>query len=141
MASACRIAGFAGVVFDLEYFLSGQTPTVPPPPTPFHPSTVAVAYQLGNIYLLLMFMGVGIMYSTSEPRVLRNYLIALAIADLGHIYATYVAMGWDAFVEVGSWGAVTWGNIGASAFLFANRVAYLLGVFGYAKAPKNEKTE
>ncbi|KAL1968039.1 hypothetical protein VTN77DRAFT_2168 [Rasamsonia byssochlamydoides] len=134
------IGGFVSAIFDLEGFVSGQTPSAPPPPTPFHPSTVAVTYQLGNIYLLLMFVGVGVMYSTSEPRVLRNYLIALAIADAGHICATGVAMGWDAFVDVGAWGAVAWGNIGLTAFLFANRLAYLLGMFGYAKAPKNEKT-
>jgi hypothetical protein len=35
--------------------------------------------------------------ATTEPRVLRNYLIGLAIADVGHVYATYLAMGWDAF--------------------------------------------
>lgn len=128
-------------VFDLEGFVPAQTPAAPPPPTPLHPSTVVLAYQLGNIYLLLMSVGVGVLYSTSEPRVLRNYLIALAIADIGHIYATYVVMGWDAFVDVGAWNAVTWGNIGASGFLLMNRIAYLLGIFGYAKAPsKNEKT-
>lgn len=67
---------------------------------------------------------------------LRNYLIALAIADIGHVYATYIAMGWDAFVDVGAWNALTWGNIGATGFLFVNRVLYFMGVFGQAKAPK-----
>jgi len=68
--------------------------------------------------------------------VLRNYLIGLAIADIGHIYATYLAMGWGAFSDVAKWNALTWGNIGATGFLFINRVLYLCGVFGFAKAPK-----
>jgi hypothetical protein len=68
--------------------------------------------------------------------VLRNYLIGLAIADVGHIYATYLAMGWGAFVDVGTWNALTWGNIGVTGFLFVNRLLYLGGVFGTAKAPK-----
>jgi len=78
-------------------------------------------------------LGLAVCYTTSEPRVLRNYLIALAVADLGHIYATYAAMGWESFVDVAGWGAVAWGNIGASGFLFVNRVMYLLGWFGEPK--------
>lgn len=67
---------------------------------------------------------------------LRNYLIGLAIADVGHVYATGLAMGWDAFVDVGAWNVLTWGNVGATTFLFVNRIAYFLGFFGYAQAPK-----
>lgn len=84
----------------------------------------------------MFLLGVGVLHTTSEPKVVRNYLVGLAIADIGHIYATYLAMGWDAFVDVGAWNALTWGNIGATGFLFVNRVAHLLGVFGSAKAPK-----
>jgi hypothetical protein len=79
---------------------------------------------------------VGVCYTTTEPRVLRNYLIGLAIADVGHVYATFLGMGWDAFTDVAAWNVLTWGNIGATGFLFVNRIAYLLGVFGYAQAPK-----
>jgi hypothetical protein len=97
---------------------------------------MALAYQIGNLYSLLFLVGVAVMYSTNEPRVLRNYAIALAIADVGHVYATYLAMGWDAFVDVAAWNALTWGNIGATGFLFVNRVAYLAGLFGPTRAPK-----
>jgi hypothetical protein len=45
-------------------------------------------------------------------------------------------MGWAAFVNVGAWNPLTWGNIGATAFLFINRLAYFVGIFGDAKAPK-----
>lgn len=87
-----------------------------------------------------MFMvGVGVLYSTSEPKVVRNYLVACAIADVGHVYVTYLAMGWDAFVDVQAWNALTWGNIGATAFLLVNRIAYFMGVFGYVKAEAPKK--
>lgn len=95
-----------------------------------------MAYQLGNLYSLLFLVGVAVLHTTTEPKVVRNYLIALAIADIGHIYATYMGMGWAAFVDVGAWNTLTWGNIGATAFLFINRLAYFLGLFGTAKAPK-----
>lgn len=42
-----------------------------------------VAYQLGNIYLLLAMVGVAVLYSTTEALVVRNYVIALWIADIG----------------------------------------------------------
>lgn len=131
-----RLLGWAAPLVDLPGFIGGQTPKVAAPPS-LHPSSVALAYQLGNIYFLLFLVGVGVCYTTSEPKVLHNYLIALAIADIGHIYATYLAMGFEAFIDVGSWNALTWGNIGASGFLFVNRIAYLMGTFGYARAPKN----
>ncbi|KAJ5930451.1 hypothetical protein N7466_005944 [Penicillium verhagenii] len=128
------VAGSLSPIFDLDGFIYGQTPHVPAPMLQ-HPSSVALAYQLGNLYNLLFLVGVGVLHATTEPKVLRNYLIALAIADVGHVYATYIAMGWEAFVDVGAWNALTWGNIGATAFLFVNRVLYFLGVFGKAQAP------
>ncbi|KAJ5780465.1 hypothetical protein N7457_005625 [Penicillium paradoxum] len=127
--------GSAFPLYDIQGFIAGQTPTVAAPAT-LHPSSVALAYQLGNIYSLLFLVGVGVCHSTTEPRVLRNYLIGLAIADIGHVYATYLAMGWDAFADVAAWNALTWGNIGITTFLFVNRIAYFMGIFGYAKAPK-----
>ena len=124
-----RLVGWSAPIFDLNSFITGQAPNAEPPPS-LHPSSVALAYQLANIYLLLFLAGVGVCYTTTEPKVLRNYVAALAIADIGHIYATYLGMGWETFVDLASWNALTWGNIGASAFLFANRVAYLGGAFG-----------
>lgn len=104
-----------------------------------HPSSIALAYQLANLYGLLFILGVGICYTTTEPKVLRNYLFCLAVADVGHIYVTYLAMGADAFFYVAGWNLLTWGNVSITGFLFANRVAYLAGVFGDAKAPLEEK--
>ncbi|OJJ43472.1 hypothetical protein ASPZODRAFT_74326 [Penicilliopsis zonata CBS 506.65] len=132
------LLGAAAPLVDLHGFIAGQTPKTVAP-AELHPSSIALAYQLGNLYALLFMIGVAVCHGTSEPKVLRNYLVALAIADVGHVYATYVAMGWDAFVDISSWNALTWGNIGATAFLFANRLGYFMGIFGYAKLPKLEE--
>ena len=81
------------------------------------------------------------LYATTEPKVLRNYVIALAIADIGHIYATYLGMGWDSFADVASWNALTWGNIGASGFLYVNRLAYLFGFLGEAQVSSTRTSD
>lgn len=133
--SSYRALGSVYPLYSLHGFIAGQTPGIAVPPT-LHPSSLALAYQLGNVYSLLCLVGVGVCHATTEPKVLRNYLIGLAIGDVGHVYATYLGMGWDAFANVAAWNALTWGNIGVTTFLFINRIAYLLGAFGYAKAPK-----
>jgi hypothetical protein len=58
------------------------------------------------------------------------------VADAGHVGLTASAMGWDAFVDVGSWNALVWGNVGITAFLLLNRLAYFAGVFGEAKGER-----
>lgn len=120
---------------DLTYFITEQTPGIPGP-SPIHPSSVALAYQLSNLYGLLFLLGVAVCYTTSEPKVLRNYLFCLAIADVSHVGLTAHVMGWDAFVDVGSWNALVWGNLGVTGFLFLNRLAYLAGFFGQAQGER-----
>jgi hypothetical protein len=90
------------------------------------------AHQLGNIYLLLGMAGVAVLYSTSEPKVIRNYFITLALGDVGHLYMTYLGRGGEYFFGVAGWNAMSWGNIGATASLPANRPAYFPGPFGSA---------
>lgn len=73
-----------------------------------------VAMQLGNLYLLLCMVGLAVLSSTSEIKVVRNYLVALWIADISHIALTWHALGHDNFVDVTGWNAMTWGNVGAT---------------------------
>lgn len=89
-----------------------------------------VALQLGNAYGLLFLLGVAVLYTTTELRVVRSYLWALWLADLSHMGVTVYLMGLDRFLAVGDWNAMTWGNIGATAFLCFTRSAYFLGLFG-----------
>ncbi|OKL63560.1 hypothetical protein UA08_01928 [Talaromyces atroroseus] len=135
------VAGTLAPIIDTNNFIAGQFSLAHPPALPHHPSVLALNYQLANIYGLVGLLGVGIVYGTSEPHVLRNAVLALAIADLGHLYATYAAMGPELYFDVASWSPVAWGNIGFTAFLFLNRVAYMLGLFGSksAKASKSKK--
>ena len=37
-------------------------------------------------------VGVGVLYGTTEAKVVRNFLLACAIADVGHLYVTYAIM-------------------------------------------------
>lgn len=82
------------------------------------------------MYFLAFLVGVGVLHSSSEIRVVKNYLIALAVADLGHIMITAEALGREEMVDVKGWNAMTWGNLGVTMFLFLTRCAYLMGLFG-----------
>ncbi|KAK3388948.1 hypothetical protein B0T20DRAFT_424868 [Sordaria brevicollis] len=70
--------------------------------------------QLGNMYFLAFLVGVGVLYSSSEIKVVKSYLVALAIADVGHMMITAEALGWDGTVDVRGWNAMTWGNLGVT---------------------------
>ncbi|KAF9889785.1 hypothetical protein FE257_006875 [Aspergillus nanangensis] len=128
------IGGWLLPILDLNSFITDQIPQLVATHSTIHPTSVALAYQLANLYGLLCILGLAIVYSTTEPIVLRNYFIALAVADVGHIYVTYLAMGWATFKDVGAWNVLTWGNVGVTTFLLMNRILYLGGVFGVARA-------
>ena len=70
------------------------------------------------------------LYYTNEATVVRNYLVACAIGDVGHLASTYWVIGYNNFMDVKGWNAMAWGNIGATVFLLIMRILYLAGVFG-----------
>jgi hypothetical protein len=59
-------------------------------------------------------LSVALLYTTTEPKVVRNYVIALWLADIGHIATTAYIMGYDKFIDLASYNPATWGNIGAT---------------------------
>lgn len=65
-----------------------------------------------------------------DSAVARGYLVVVAIADLGHIYSSYLGMGEKYFLDLNSWNQMAWANIGVSVFLCLNRLATVSGVFG-----------
>jgi hypothetical protein len=110
-----------------------------------------VTWQLGNLYLLLGFLGIAILSTTNETKVVRAYLIALWLGDVGHIGFSSYGLGWDMLMSLPKWNATTWGNIAMTVshrnkfraagrfdyllklsqlFLFFTRTAYLTGLFG-----------
>jgi hypothetical protein len=52
-----------------------------------------------------------VLCTSNEPKVVRNYLVALLIGDVVHIYVTCRGIGYDRFLAVGDWNATAWGNI------------------------------
>lgn len=70
-----------------------------------------VACQLGNLYLLMAFMGLAILNTTSEAKVVRAYLFVLWLGDIGHVGFTVYGLGMDRIAEPLEWNAVTMGNI------------------------------
>ncbi|KAL7894793.1 hypothetical protein HDV63DRAFT_138392 [Trichoderma sp. SZMC 28014] len=122
------VAGFLGAVYDPAWFVAQQIPQ--DKPLVASENSVVLAHQLGNLYLGMCFVGLSLFWSTSEIKVIRSYLIALLIADAGHVGFTWYGMGSERFFDVSGWNAMAWGNIGATLFLALTRIAYLSGMFG-----------
>lgn len=122
------MAGFAGAVYDPAWFVAQQIPQ--DKPLVASESSIVMAHQLGNMYLGMCMVGLALFWTTPEARVVRNYLIALLIADAGHVGFTWYGLGLDRFMDVSGWNAMAWGNLGATLFLAFTRIAYHSGMFG-----------
>lgn len=70
-----------------------------------------VAWQLGNLYLLMAFMGLFILNTTSEAKVVRAYLLALWLGDIGHVGFSAYGLGIERLFNVAQWNALTGGNV------------------------------
>ena len=124
-------------------------------PLPITENSITVARQLGNAYLLLGFIGLSIFLSTSEVKVIKAYLFALWLGDIGHVFFCCQGLGWERVTSPSRWNAMFWGNaittVRASyllccvrslcvltafqtkIFLFLTRSLYLLGWLGSDK--------
>ncbi|KAL8997012.1 MAG: hypothetical protein Q9169_003602 [Polycauliona sp. 2 TL-2023] len=134
---AFSVGGYLAAILDTSSFAAAQVPSNTP--ALLTPTTQILALQLGNCYGLIALIAIGVLYSTSEPRVVRNYLIACTIADIGHIWVTYAVLGYSTFMDIKGWNSLAWGNIGFTFFLFVTRIAYLAGLFGNDKVPASIK--
>ncbi|KAK6524904.1 hypothetical protein TWF281_011800 [Arthrobotrys megalospora] len=103
-----------------------------PTPDSYNPddASIAAILSLGNVFLLIAAAQFLCCHVSSEPRVARAYIFCVALADYGHIWATYKGIGYDLLMNPLAWNDTTAGNIGASAVLNVLRIAYLLGLFG-----------
>ena len=113
------VAGFVGAVASPDWFIAEQIPSEEPLVSSTNSRLIAL--QLGNLYLLLCMVGLAVLSSTTEVKVVRNYLVALWIADIGHIALTWHALGHERFIDVAGWNAMTWGNVGATVRFPTNR--------------------
>ncbi|KAI9776035.1 MAG: hypothetical protein M1839_000637 [Geoglossum umbratile] len=121
-------AGAAAAFLSPASFVADQLPGTPP--HALTPSQLIVALQLGNLYLLIGFIGVAVLYTTTSSRVVRCYIFAFLLGDIGHLAVTYHGMGGDKFCDIATWNSMAWGNIGVTSFIFLARCAYLLGLLG-----------
>lgn len=87
-----------------------------------------VALQLGNTYGLVFLVASAVLYTTSEIKVVRNYLLACWLADISHVYVCYHVMGWNQFVNVAGWNSMTWGNVGVTV---CTDLALILDMYGF----------
>ncbi|KAI9904075.1 hypothetical protein N3K66_000604 [Trichothecium roseum] len=126
------VAGFAGAMLDTPWFVSEQIPQAEP--FDVHKTSIVLAWQLGNLYLLMAFMGVAILYGTSELKVVRNYLFVLWLGDIGHVGFSCYGMGMERLMRPREWNAIASGNITFTVFLFLMRSTYFLGFWGTSKA-------
>ncbi len=76
-----------------------------------------MAQQLGNMYLLMCFVGLAVLTTTSEIKVVRSYLFALWLGDIGHLAFTCLALGKERSMQPLAWNAMTWGNVGFTVSL------------------------
>ena len=114
---AYSISGCLPALFMSDWFVREQISEVASPLGATAAISVSdharlVAQQLGNAYGLLFMVGVAVLYTTTELNVVRNYLVALLIADVGHVGLTIATLGPERFAAVGDWNAMTWGNVG-----------------------------
>ena len=59
-------------------------------------------------------VSIAVLYTTTEAKVVRAYLLALWVADISHVAVTYWVLGNQNFVDVANWNSMTWGNVGAT---------------------------
>lgn len=121
--------GYATALRNPAQYYADQTPNAELSKLVFTPQALSLTLQLGNVLLLLAAIAL-ICCWTTHPEIARRYLIVVALADLGHIYAAYRGLGDSAFWDVTQWNDMAYGNIGASAFLHINRWLTVAGVFG-----------
>ena len=110
-------------------FFRDQAPIHTLPTTSLTPQAEALTLQMLNVLLLLAPMALICCWTTNSTTT-KWYLISVAFADLGHIYATYRGVGHEYFMNPAEWNDMVWGNVGVSAFLHVNRWLAVLGVFG-----------
>lgn len=104
------MGGFLGPFISPEWFINEQV--AGSSQQEITKNAIMVAYQLGNIYLLMGMVGVAVLYATTDPKVVRNYLIALAIGDVGHVGITCYVMEYERVIDIANWNSLAYGNIG-----------------------------
>ena len=59
-------------------------------------------------------IGIAVLYTTTDVKLVRNYMIALWLADIGHLAVTYHVLGPKRYFDIENWNAMAYGNIGVT---------------------------
>ncbi|KAI2464989.1 hypothetical protein F4781DRAFT_435877 [Annulohypoxylon bovei var. microspora] len=114
--------------------LRRASPALPALPA-LPPQALVLLLQLTNVFLLLA--GLAVLCSwTAHASVARWYLVAVALADYGHVWACYRGVGARVFWDTAAWNDMLWGAVAGSAALNVLRWATLLGAFGRVRGPR-----
>lgn len=103
-----RLAGWGTATFDPAGFVSDQ---IAGQEAAISDHARLLALQLGNCYGLMFLLGLVVLYTTSELKVIRRYLVALSVTDVTHVAVCYHILGIDRFSAVHQWNSMMWGNI------------------------------
>ena len=122
-----RLAGLLAFITDPQSSVNDQIPHVAPHAV--QQNEMLVLMQFNWILFLLSIIGVNILTSTKEPRVVRAYIRSLCFGDMGHIGVTMYMLGESRF-DYASWTPLVWGNVAFTSFLLVFRCLYLLGFLG-----------
>jgi len=120
-----------------QWFYNELVPPTGPPPEYLDPRSTIAVWQLTICYLLLCFMtslGYRAVRDTlsdnpaGQEKLMGVFLISLAIADLTHIYLTFVSLPQDIKYLPLQWNTTTHGNLSVVFLLHLSRVAWFLGI-------------
>ncbi|KAI2630660.1 hypothetical protein GGR54DRAFT_648260 [Hypoxylon sp. NC1633] len=136
---ALLLWGYIVALRNPRAFYAAQASHAPLPAYPASPTTspsgdvppqsLVLLLQLANVYALLAALGVACTW-TPHASVARRFLLALALADYGHVWAAYRGVGAQVFWTPALWNDVLWGGVAGSAVLNGLRWLTLLGAFG-----------
>jgi hypothetical protein len=100
--------------------VSEQIPQKLPSPDAVTENSIVLAWQLGNMYMLMALLGLFVLNSTSEVKVVRSYLWALWLGDIGHVAFSCYALGRERMMNPAEWNAMTWGNVAFTVSIFSS---------------------
>lgn len=98
----------------------------------FPGQAVSIPMQSVNVLLFIAALALVCCFSPSSTTA-RWYLIAVAFADYGHIYASYCSLGPDVFWNPAQWNYIVADAIEMSVILNVARWLTVLGAFGPLK--------
>ncbi|KAK6353376.1 hypothetical protein TWF696_005344 [Orbilia brochopaga] len=77
-------AGLGYAVLNTDKFVAEQLPDVEV--SALSPQGTLVAWQTGNLFGIMAMMAIAVLWSTSEVAVVKRYLVALLLGDIGHLW-------------------------------------------------------